>query len=149
MQPVIICSAAILDDHITELHAMQVEQFLTKPYHPLDLLDRIAGEIGQSLCLERNPARGRDPLHEPVNRQRPFSNRPVRSPGQAAAFGLESSACRAKFSLILVKAERSWTESYKPHRLAREGRFHGWETAESTRPQASEGSRRTARSDGR
>jgi DNA-binding response OmpR family regulator len=56
MQPVIICSAAILEDHIAELHAMQVEQFLTKPYHPMDLLDRIVGEIDQSLCLERNPA---------------------------------------------------------------------------------------------
>jgi DNA-binding response OmpR family regulator len=54
MQPVIICSAAILDDHITELRAMQVEQFLTKPYHPLDLLDRIAGEIGTSFCFERD-----------------------------------------------------------------------------------------------
>jgi DNA-binding response OmpR family regulator len=56
MQPVIICSAAILDDHITELQAMQVEQFLTKPYHPLELLDRIAGEIDQSAYLKRNPA---------------------------------------------------------------------------------------------
>jgi len=56
MQPVIICSAAILDDHITELHAMHVEQFLTKPYHPLDLLDLIVGEIDQGVCLERNPA---------------------------------------------------------------------------------------------
>ena len=36
----------------------------------------------------------------------------------------------------------------KRYRFAREGRFHGWETAESTGPAATEGSRRTARSDG-
>ena len=57
MQPVIICSAAILDDHINELHAMQVEQFLTKPYHPLELLDRIPrAEIDPSHCLRRGQA---------------------------------------------------------------------------------------------
>src|SRR5262245_31751235 len=38
---------------------------------------------------------------------------------------------------------------YRDASLAREGRFHGWQTAESTRPAASEGSRRTARSHGR
>jgi DNA-binding response OmpR family regulator len=54
MQPVIICSAAILDDHMAELQAMRVEQFLTKPYHPLDLLERIAGEIDPGLGLERD-----------------------------------------------------------------------------------------------
>ena len=41
-QPVLICSAAILDWHVAELHDLNVDQFLTKPYHPLDLLDRIA-----------------------------------------------------------------------------------------------------------
>jgi len=44
-QPVIICSAAILDCHITALRDLQVEQFLSKPYHPLDLLERIAAEL--------------------------------------------------------------------------------------------------------
>jgi DNA-binding response OmpR family regulator len=44
-QAVIICSAAILDTHITALRAMNVEQFLSKPYHPLDLLDLIAAEL--------------------------------------------------------------------------------------------------------
>jgi DNA-binding response OmpR family regulator len=56
VQSVIICSAAILDDHIAELHAMDVEQFLTKPYHPLDLLDRISYEIDPGRYLKRNPA---------------------------------------------------------------------------------------------
>ena len=40
MQPVIICSAAILDADIEVLRVLQVEQFLTKPYHPLDLVGR-------------------------------------------------------------------------------------------------------------
>jgi DNA-binding response OmpR family regulator len=44
-QPVIICSAAILESHITNLREMKVEQFLSKPYHPLDLLDRIDAEM--------------------------------------------------------------------------------------------------------
>jgi DNA-binding response OmpR family regulator len=44
-QPVLICSAAILDWHEAELRDLRVDQFLTKPYHPLDLLDRIAIEM--------------------------------------------------------------------------------------------------------
>jgi CheY-like chemotaxis protein len=44
-QPVIICSAAILDSHLATLRALDVRQFLTKPYHPSDLLARIAIEI--------------------------------------------------------------------------------------------------------
>ena len=44
-QPVLICSAAILDWHVAELQDLNVDQFLTKPYHPLDLLDRIAAEM--------------------------------------------------------------------------------------------------------
>ncbi len=46
-QPVLICSAAILDSHIVALHEMKVDQFLTKPYHPLDLLDRISRELSR------------------------------------------------------------------------------------------------------
>jgi DNA-binding response OmpR family regulator len=44
-QPVIICSAAILESHIAKLREMKVDQFLSKPYHPLDLLDRIDAEM--------------------------------------------------------------------------------------------------------
>jgi DNA-binding response OmpR family regulator len=43
-QPVIICSAAILDAHLEALRALGVDQFLTKPYHPLELLRAIADE---------------------------------------------------------------------------------------------------------
>jgi len=44
-QPVIICSAAILDSHIAALAAMEVDQFLSKPYHPAELLSRITIEL--------------------------------------------------------------------------------------------------------
>jgi CheY-like chemotaxis protein len=40
-QPVLICSAAILDSDIEVLQSLQVDRFLTKPYHPLDLLSSI------------------------------------------------------------------------------------------------------------
>jgi DNA-binding response OmpR family regulator len=46
-QPVLICSAAILDGHVAELLELEVDQFLTKPYHPLDLLERIAVEMAR------------------------------------------------------------------------------------------------------
>jgi DNA-binding response OmpR family regulator len=44
-QPVIICSAAILDSDIAVLQELNVEQFLSKPYHPMELLVRIAHEL--------------------------------------------------------------------------------------------------------
>jgi DNA-binding response OmpR family regulator len=44
-QPVIICSAAILESHIAKLNELKVRQFLSKPYHPLDLLARIDAEM--------------------------------------------------------------------------------------------------------
>jgi DNA-binding response OmpR family regulator len=46
-QPVIVCSAAILDHDIDELTDMQVRQFLSKPFHPLELLERIVDELSQ------------------------------------------------------------------------------------------------------
>jgi two-component system alkaline phosphatase synthesis response regulator PhoP len=45
-QRVIICSAAILDGAAAALEAMDVTQFLTKPYHPSELLRLIAAELG-------------------------------------------------------------------------------------------------------
>jgi DNA-binding response OmpR family regulator len=51
-QPVIICSAAILDSHVSMLREMHVEEFLSKPYHPLDLLRRIAAEISRDRSSE-------------------------------------------------------------------------------------------------
>ena len=40
-QPVLICSAAVLDSHLSALSALGVDQILTKPYHPTDLLKAI------------------------------------------------------------------------------------------------------------
>jgi DNA-binding response OmpR family regulator len=51
-QPVIICSAAILESHIAKLNELKVNQFLSKPYHPLDLLDRIDAEMSPALRPE-------------------------------------------------------------------------------------------------
>lgn len=45
-QRVMVCSAAILRDHENALEAMGVEHFLTKPYHPDELIAHIAREIG-------------------------------------------------------------------------------------------------------
>lgn len=55
-QPVIICSAAILDGHIAALAAMDVDQFLSKPYHPAELLNRITIELQRSVRLSSPPS---------------------------------------------------------------------------------------------
>ncbi len=47
-QAVIICSAAILDGHVTALSALGVDQFLSKPYHPGELLSRISLELDRA-----------------------------------------------------------------------------------------------------
>ena len=44
-QRVMICSAAIVGDHERDLVAMGIEHYLTKPYHPDDLLAHICLEI--------------------------------------------------------------------------------------------------------
>jgi DNA-binding response OmpR family regulator len=38
LQPVMICSAAILDSDVDILRTLDVDRYLTKPYHPLELL---------------------------------------------------------------------------------------------------------------
>ena len=57
-QPVIICSAAILDGHMAALESLNVDQFLSKPYHPKELLNRIAIEFERAA----HP-RGESPEH--------------------------------------------------------------------------------------
>jgi two-component system response regulator RegX3 len=53
-QSVIICSAAILDCHKAELCALNVFHYLTKPYHPDDLLDSIESHLaGAPACSRR------------------------------------------------------------------------------------------------
>jgi len=44
-QPIIICSGAVLSSHETELAAIGVTEYLTKPYRPNVLLARIAGAL--------------------------------------------------------------------------------------------------------
>ena len=57
-QPVLICSAAILDGHVADLLELKVDQFLTKPYHPLDLLERIALELARAAPWRARPRSG-------------------------------------------------------------------------------------------
>ena len=45
-QRVMVCSAAILSDHESDLGAMGVAHFLSKPYHPDALIEHIADEMG-------------------------------------------------------------------------------------------------------
>jgi DNA-binding response OmpR family regulator len=45
-QRLMICSAAIVEDHECALAALGVHHFLTKPYHPEDLIAHIHEEIG-------------------------------------------------------------------------------------------------------
>ncbi len=45
-QRLMICSAAILPNHENALSALGVEHFLSKPYHPDELIAHIAQEIG-------------------------------------------------------------------------------------------------------
>jgi DNA-binding response OmpR family regulator len=45
-QRLMICSAAILPYHERALNALGVDHYLTKPYHPEDLLAHITREIG-------------------------------------------------------------------------------------------------------
>jgi DNA-binding response OmpR family regulator len=48
-QRVMICSVAILVDHERDLAALGIDHYLTKPYHPEDLLAHIAQEIGAAM----------------------------------------------------------------------------------------------------
>ena len=45
-QRMMVCSAAILPNHENALSALGVDHFLTKPYHPEDLITHISREIG-------------------------------------------------------------------------------------------------------
>jgi len=45
-QRIMVCSAAIVGDHERALAALGVHHYLTKPYHPEDLIAHITEEIG-------------------------------------------------------------------------------------------------------
>jgi DNA-binding response OmpR family regulator len=55
-QKVMICSAAIVREHEDALKALGVDHFLTKPYHPEDLLDHIRREIEGTTGPPSNPS---------------------------------------------------------------------------------------------
>jgi|GEM_PF-708639 len=40
-QPIMVCSAAILESHTEALHALDIHDTLCKPYHPAELTTRI------------------------------------------------------------------------------------------------------------
>ncbi len=78
-QPVLICSAAILDDHLEALRALHVDQYLTKPYHPGELLVRIA-------VLNHAPSkRERTSIHAAEPRSSCRHHAPLRRPGSPHA----------------------------------------------------------------
>lgn len=64
-QAFVVCSATLLDSHLCDLRAMNVSQFLSKPYHPRDLLSRIRDEIEQRSPAEP-PALITSGLHRPA-----------------------------------------------------------------------------------
>jgi DNA-binding response OmpR family regulator len=88
LQPVLICSGAILDNHVAALNALNVDHFLTKPYHPLDLLKRIAVEMSRDKRLQPEPLRT---ITSEAGQRIESSRRPLSArayPGQATVVGL-------------------------------------------------------------
>ncbi len=66
-QAVVICSAAVLDQHLDVLDALGVNQFLGKPYHPRALLERIrSGAQPEASSIEADPHRPLAPVHRLV-----------------------------------------------------------------------------------
>jgi DNA-binding response OmpR family regulator len=64
-QPVIICSAAILDSHVEALRALGVHQYLSKPYHPNELLHRIAIELDRAASCQARERGEQAPADRP------------------------------------------------------------------------------------
>ena len=50
-QRLMVCSAAILRDHEIALTALGIRHYLTKPYHPEELLDHITRELNPASDL--------------------------------------------------------------------------------------------------
>jgi DNA-binding response OmpR family regulator len=60
-QPVMVCSAAIMDEHERALSALGVDHYLSKPYHPEQLIAHIAAELGR--CAAATPLTPADALN--------------------------------------------------------------------------------------
>ena len=106
-QAVIICSAAILDSHLMALRELRVAQFLSKPYHPVDLLRRIAAEISCQ-CGPRYPPKGRWPRVDHDDRPSPAipSQGPL-IPWSRHRSWIRIRACRVSGPLAHVRGDRA------------------------------------------
>ena len=73
-----ICSAAILDPDIEMLRTLDVHRFLTKPYHPLELLaeiDAATQAVPEAGAVRVDRSHGRAPgLHRAAGRSQPPLN---------------------------------------------------------------------------
>jgi DNA-binding response OmpR family regulator len=88
LQPVLICSAAILDNHLTELRDLDVHDFLTKPYHPLDLLARVTMGISRARPAENGRIPTAFAMIGATSQAGYVSSPPRSNPGQATSLGL-------------------------------------------------------------
>jgi DNA-binding response OmpR family regulator len=71
-QPVVVCSAAVLDADMSALRAMGVKQFLSKPYHPAELVRRINGELCSPADRRGVPATRLESTGWPMDRSSPL-----------------------------------------------------------------------------
>lgn len=65
-QRMMICSAAILDDHEEALHTLGVTHYLTKPYRPDELISHILQEIRSETSPDLERLVAASPLRAPV-----------------------------------------------------------------------------------
>ena len=107
-QPVIICSAAILESHIEALREMQVEQFLSKPYH-LWIFESNRRRDARRRGAEPNPARPcvLAPIGRVVTGRSSHRSDPI--PWSSRRSWIRITACRVRGSLASVRAERGGT----------------------------------------
>jgi DNA-binding response OmpR family regulator len=87
-QPVLICSGAILDEHLSALEPLGVNGYLPKPFHPVELLERIAAVISAEPSADARADRGTTPAPawRTDGRHRTSSSGP--HPGQTATVRL-------------------------------------------------------------
>ncbi len=81
-QPFLVCSAAILESHVSVLETLGVTESLGKPYHPVELLNRIREITAKH---EPAPTDVGDPKTWRNDRRRPASP-PAHALSQAHAF---------------------------------------------------------------
>ena len=125
----------ILGDHERALDALGVDHYLTKPYHPEDLIAHIAQEIGPR-CDRPARVLARPPIAM-------TGRRPTAAGNPSPSFDYHD-----RWNGPSLAPRRGSGTLRHRDRFSREGRFHGWETAESSRTAAPERRRRATRPDG-